>query len=60
MYRTIDRWEDAYRVASSCTEQPELRKQVAYLWAKHLGGESAVRMLLIMQQNIVHLILRLN
>ncbi|CAH8629630.1 unnamed protein product [Schistosoma margrebowiei] len=45
MYRTIDRWEDAYRVASSCTEQPELRKQVAYLWAKHLGGESAVRLL---------------
>ncbi|CAH8560325.1 unnamed protein product [Schistosoma turkestanicum] len=45
MYRTIDRWEDAYRVASNCTEQPELRKQVAYLWAKHLGGESAVRLL---------------
>ncbi|RTG85468.1 intraflagellar transport protein 172 [Schistosoma bovis] len=45
MYRTIDRWEDAYRIASNCTEQPELRKQVAYLWAKHLGGESAVRLL---------------
>ncbi|KAH8862639.1 Intraflagellar transport protein 172 like [Schistosoma japonicum] len=45
MYRTINRWEDAYRVASNCTEQPELRKQVAYLWAKHLGGESAVRLL---------------
>ncbi|CAI2733336.1 unnamed protein product [Schistosoma spindalis] len=45
MYRTIDRWEDAYRVASSCTEQPELRKQIAYLWAKHLGGESAIRLL---------------
>ncbi|CAL8090514.1 unnamed protein product [Calicophoron daubneyi] len=45
MYRTRDQWEEAYRVASNCTSQPEVRKQVAYLWAKHLGGESAVRLL---------------
>ncbi|KER27764.1 hypothetical protein T265_05253 [Opisthorchis viverrini] len=45
MYRTRDQWEEAYRVASNCTHQPEVRKQVAYLWAKHLGGESAVRLL---------------
>ncbi|CAH8637155.1 unnamed protein product [Heterobilharzia americana] len=45
MYRSRDRWEDAYRVASNRTEQPEIRKQVAYLWAKHLGGEPAVRLL---------------
>ncbi|CAH8497562.1 unnamed protein product [Dicrocoelium dendriticum] len=45
MYRTRDQWEEAYRVASSCSSQPELRKQVAYLWARHLGGESAARLL---------------
>lgn len=45
MYRTRDQWEEAYRVASTCTGQPEIRKQVAYLWAKHLGGEAAVRLL---------------
>ncbi|THD25249.1 Intraflagellar transport protein [Fasciola hepatica] len=45
MYRTRDQWEEAYRVSSTCTSQPEVRKQVAYLWAKHLGGDSAVRLL---------------
>nr|CAH8871752.1 unnamed protein product [Trichobilharzia regenti] len=45
MYRTRNQWEDAYRVASNRTDQPEIRKQVAYLWAKHLGGEAAVRLL---------------
>ncbi|KAF5402479.1 Intraflagellar transport protein [Paragonimus heterotremus] len=45
MYRTRDQWEEAYRVACNCTSQPEVRKQVAYLWAKQLGGESAVRLL---------------
>ncbi|VEL42933.1 unnamed protein product [Protopolystoma xenopodis] len=51
MYRIRDKWEDAYRVASLCSEHPnELRRQVAYLWARHLcsgsgGGESAVRLL---------------
>ncbi len=38
-------WEEAFRVAGDCKEQPELRKQVAFLWAKHLGSDSAVRLL---------------
>ncbi|VDD80059.1 unnamed protein product [Mesocestoides corti] len=45
MYRTRDLWEEAFRVAGECKEQPELRKQVAFLWAKHLGSDSAVRLL---------------
>ena len=45
MYRTRDLWEEAFRVAGECREQPELRKQVAFLWAKHLGSDSAVRLL---------------
>lgn len=45
MYRTRDLWEEAFRVAGACKEQPELRKQVAFLWAKHLGGDSAMRLL---------------
>ncbi|KAL7058247.1 hypothetical protein AAHC03_017052 [Spirometra sp. Aus1] len=45
MYRTRDQWEEAFRVAGDCKDQPELRKQVAFLWAKHLGSDSAVRLL---------------
>ncbi|CUT99105.1 intraflagellar transport protein 172 [Echinococcus multilocularis] len=45
MYRTRDLWEEAFRVAGECRQQPELRKQVAFLWAKHLGSDSAVRLL---------------
>lgn len=45
MYRTRDLWEEAFRVAGDCKDQPELRKQVAFLWAKHLGSDSAVRLL---------------
>lgn len=45
MYRTRECWEEAYQVASVCTDQPKLRKQVAYYWAKQLGGEAAFKLL---------------
>ena len=44
MYRGNDAWEDAYRVAQS-HGGPNAAKQVAFLWAKTLGGESAVKLL---------------
>jgi intraflagellar transport protein 172 len=44
MYRGVDLWEDAYRVAQS-QGGPNAAKQVAFLWAKTLGGESAVKLL---------------
>ncbi|XP_039273606.2 intraflagellar transport protein 172 homolog [Styela clava] len=44
MYRQKDMWEDAYRVAKS-SGTPTAHKQVAYLWAKSLGGDSAVKLL---------------
>ena len=44
MCRGIDGWEDAYRVAQS-QGGPNAAKQVAFLWAKTLGGESAVKLL---------------
>jgi len=44
MYRAADKWEDAYRVAKS-HGGPNASKQVAYLWAKDLGGDSAVKLL---------------
>ncbi|PAA52772.1 hypothetical protein BOX15_Mlig006435g1 [Macrostomum lignano] len=44
MYRQLDMWEDAYRVAKNHGEGPAA-KQVAYYWARHLGGESAVKLL---------------
>ena len=44
MYRGIDAWEDAYRVAQS-HGGANAAKQVAFLWAKTLGGESAVKLL---------------
>ena len=44
MYRGVDLWEDAYRVAQS-HGGPNAAKQVAFLWAKTLGGESAVKLL---------------
>lgn len=47
MYRTHDMWEEAYRVAGECkSAQPELRKQVAFLWARHLGSDTAAVRLL--------------
>ncbi|XP_078598147.1 intraflagellar transport protein 172 homolog [Branchiostoma floridae x Branchiostoma japonicum] len=44
MYRTNDMWDEAYRVAKS-HGGPNASKQVAYLWAKSLGGDSAVKLL---------------
>ena len=44
MYRGSDAWEDAYRVAQT-HGGPNSAKQVAFLWAKTLGGESAVKLL---------------
>ncbi|KAA8582872.1 hypothetical protein FQN60_015418, partial [Etheostoma spectabile] len=44
MYRINDMWEDAYRVAKS-HGGAGAQKQVAYLWARSLGGEAAVKLL---------------
>ncbi|CAG5928433.1 unnamed protein product [Menidia menidia] len=44
MYRVNDMWEEAYRVAKS-HGGPGAQKQVAYLWARSLGGEAAVKLL---------------
>ncbi|KAH9371347.1 hypothetical protein HPB48_007918 [Haemaphysalis longicornis] len=44
MYRANDMWEEAYAVAKK-HGGPVACKQVAYLWAKSLGGDSAVRLL---------------
>ncbi|KAK0069568.1 intraflagellar transport protein 172 isoform X1 [Biomphalaria pfeifferi] len=44
MYRAQDMWDEAYRVAKS-QGGPPAAKQVAYLWAKNLGGDSAVKLL---------------
>ncbi|EDV25844.1 uncharacterized protein TRIADDRAFT_24195 [Trichoplax adhaerens] len=44
MYRSKDMWEDAYRVAKQYGSQ-NAYKQVAYLWAKSMGGDSAVKLL---------------
>ncbi|XP_064457098.1 intraflagellar transport protein 172 homolog [Ornithodoros turicata] len=44
MYRSNDMWDDAYNVAKT-HGGAMAGKQVAYLWAKQLGGESAVKLL---------------
>uniref|UniRef100_A0A7N5KMR4 Intraflagellar transport protein 172 homolog n=1 Tax=Ailuropoda melanoleuca TaxID=9646 RepID=A0A7N5KMR4_AILME len=44
MYRSSGLWEEAYRVAKA-HGGANAHKHVAYLWAKSLGGESAVRLL---------------
>ncbi|TNN53477.1 Intraflagellar transport protein 172 [Liparis tanakae] len=44
MYRVNDMWEDAYRVAKS-HGGAAAQKQVAYLWARSLEGEAAVKLL---------------
>ncbi|XP_005948489.1 intraflagellar transport protein 172 homolog [Haplochromis burtoni] len=44
MYSVNDMWEDAYRVAKS-HGGADAQKQVAYLWARSLGGEAAVKLL---------------
>ena len=44
MYRNQDMWEDAYRVAKTQGGIAPA-KQVAIPWARHLGGEAAVKLL---------------
>ena len=44
MYRNAGKWEDAYRIAKS-HGGPACAKNIAFLWAKSLGGDSAVKLL---------------
>ena len=44
MYRGMDMWDDAYRV-SKVHGGVKAAQQVGYLWARHLGGDSAVKLL---------------
>ncbi|KAM6180361.1 LOW QUALITY PROTEIN: intraflagellar transport protein 172 homolog [Erethizon dorsatum] len=44
MYRSSGLWEEAYRVAKT-HGGANAHKHMAYLWAKSLGGEAAVRLL---------------
>eukprot|EP00051_Salpingoeca_urceolata_P019102 m.274557 g.274557 ORF g.274557 m.274557 type:complete len:1824 (+) comp19348_c0_seq8:278-5749(+) len=50
MYRNREQWEDAYRVAKQFGG-PVAAQQVGYLWAKSLGGDSAIK--LLVRQGIV-------
>ncbi|XP_043216719.1 intraflagellar transport protein 172 homolog isoform X2 [Amphibalanus amphitrite] len=44
MWRGLESWEDAFRVAKNSGGN-NAAKQVAYLWARTMGGESAVKLL---------------
>ncbi|KAG8230355.1 hypothetical protein J437_LFUL000626 [Ladona fulva] len=44
MYRTVDMWEDAYRIAKN-HGSADAAQMVAYLWASKLGGDAAARLL---------------
>ncbi|XP_063612068.1 intraflagellar transport protein 172 homolog [Penaeus indicus] len=44
MYRSVDMWEDAYRVAKQ-HGGANAGKQVAFLWARTLRGDAAVKLL---------------
>jgi len=44
MYRNAGKWEDAYRIAKA-QGGPAWAKNIAFLWAKSLGGDSAVKLL---------------
>ncbi|XP_050421465.1 intraflagellar transport protein 172 homolog [Adelges cooleyi] len=44
MYRSLDMWEEAYKIAKNNGGE-RAAEQVAFLWAKSLGGESAVKLL---------------
>ncbi|XP_070555163.1 intraflagellar transport protein 172 homolog [Ptychodera flava] len=44
MYRAHDMWDESYRIAKA-HGGVTAAKQVAYLWAKSLGGDSAVKLL---------------
>lgn len=44
MYRTLNMWEEAYRVAKQ-NGGPTAANQVAFLWAKTLSIDSAIKLL---------------
>ncbi|VVC40970.1 Armadillo-type fold,Tetratricopeptide-like helical domain [Cinara cedri] len=44
MYRSLDMWEEAYKIAKNNGGE-HAAEQVAFLWAKSLGGDSAVKLL---------------
>lgn len=44
MYREAEQWADAYRIAKFEGDD-RAHKQIAYLWAKSLGGDAAVKLL---------------
>lgn len=44
MYKEAEQWADAYRVARA-EGGDKVHKHIAYLWAKSLGGDSAVKLL---------------
>ncbi|XP_037068847.1 intraflagellar transport protein 172 homolog [Pollicipes pollicipes] len=44
MWRGLESWEDAFRVAKNSGGN-NAAKQVSYLWARTMGGESAVKLL---------------
>jgi len=44
MYRSNELWEDSFRIAKQYGGSSSA-KQVAYLWAKSLGGDSAIKLL---------------
>lgn len=44
MYRLAEMWDEAHKIAKA-HGGPEAGHQVAFLWAKTLGGDSAVRLL---------------
>lgn len=50
MYKEAEQWSDAYRIAKS-EGSDRAHKQVAYLWAKSLGGDAAVK--LLMRHNLL-------
>ncbi|MFH4973753.1 hypothetical protein AB6A40_000462 [Gnathostoma spinigerum] len=44
MYRAAEKWADAYRIAKQEGGE-SVQKQVLFLWAKSMGGDSAVKLL---------------
>ncbi|XP_026810375.1 intraflagellar transport protein 172 homolog isoform X2 [Rhopalosiphum maidis] len=44
MYRSLDMWEEAYKIAKNNGGE-YAAEQVAFLWAKSLGGDSAIKLL---------------
>uniref|UniRef100_A0A915D9T4 IFT80/172/WDR35 TPR domain-containing protein n=1 Tax=Ditylenchus dipsaci TaxID=166011 RepID=A0A915D9T4_9BILA len=44
MYKEAEQWADAYRIAKF-EGGDRAHKQIAYLWAKNLGGDAAIKLL---------------